>query len=286
MIRLNKYLSEAGVCSRRTADEWIEAGKVKVNGEVALLGTKVTEDDEVTVGGKVITLDNPFKLVAFYKPTGYACTSYEWDKTGIFKNFPLEEDLKYIGRLDKDSEGLLLLTNDGDLCNEISKARNEHEKEYIVKVNRTITEDFLKGMADGVRIHDSNKEQWVVTKPCVVKKTDDNTFTIILTQGINRQIRKMCKSFDYNVVNLKRVRVVNVELGKMKPGEIRNVTEDELTVLKTRISKSHAERINEVIDKSDLVAAREKRRKTSQKKSIDEDDYETIKSSKRRKSNG
>ena len=141
-----------------------------------------------------------------------------------------------MGRLDKDSEGLLLLTNDGDLCNEISRARNRHEKEYIVSVNRALTEDFLEGMAKGVRIYEPGRERWVVTRECPVQKWDDRTFSIVLTQGYNRQIRRMCEHFNYRVTGLIRIRVVNIELGDMKPGEIRQATEEELSELKKRMN--------------------------------------------------
>ena len=141
-IRLNKYISATGFCSRRKADEWIAAGKVKGNGIPADMGMKVCEEDEISVNGQRLLKQGGFKLVIFYKPKGYAVTFYGGDKSGIFKNFPLDSDLRYIGRLDKDSEGLLLLTNDGDLCNEIAKGKNKHEKEYIVTVNRDITDDF------------------------------------------------------------------------------------------------------------------------------------------------
>lgn len=231
-MRLNKFLSASGFCSRRKADEWIAAGKVTVNGVPADVGSKVSEKDVVCVGGRQVKKEEPFKLIAFYKPKGYACTAYRGDESGIFRNFELDSDLKYIGRLDKDSEGLLLLTNDGDLCNEIAKARNQHEKEYEVKVNRTITRDFLEGMAQGVRIYDSHKEEWIVTRPCKLQKKSDNMFTIILTQGLNRQIRKMCEHFDYRVISLRRVRVMNILIGDMTPGEIRPVTEDELAELR------------------------------------------------------
>lgn len=234
-IRLNKYLSEAGVCSRRKADEWIAAGRVLVNGEPAQMGMHVTDADAVVVAGQVVKRQQTFKMVAFYKPKGYACTAYRGDESGIFQNFDLEEGLKYVGRLDKDSEGLLLLTNDGDLCNAIAKARNMHEKEYIVTVNRSITDEFLKGMASGVRIHDANKDEWVVTRPCKINKRNDKTFSIILTQGFNRQIRRMCEQFGYKVTKLRRIRVMNIMLGDMKPGEIREVTEEEIKELRRRI---------------------------------------------------
>ena len=234
-MRLNKYLSSAGFCSRRKADEWIAAGKVMVNGRPADMGMRVSNEDEITVNGKVIRCEEPFKLVAFYKPKGYACTSHRGDTSSIFQNFDLDADLKYIGRLDKDSEGLLLLTNDGDLCNEIAKARNQHEKEYVVTVNKPITDDFLEGMAQGVRIYNADKDTYVVTNPCKVYPQNDSMFTIILTQGLNRQIRRMCEHFGYRVKRLRRVRVVNITLADMCPGDIRNVSEDECTKLKQMI---------------------------------------------------
>ena len=235
-IRLNKYISASGFCSRRKADEWIAAGKVLVNGVPADMGMQVGEKDTVTINGKIIQHSEPFKLVVFYKPRGYACTSHRGDASGIFRNFPLDSDLKYVGRLDKDSDGLLLLTNDGDLGNEMSRARNRHEKEYIVSVNRALTEDFLEGMAKGVRIYEPGRERWVVTRECPVQKWDDRTFSIVLTQGYNRQIRRMCEHFNYRVTGLIRIRVVNIELGDMKPGEIRQATEEELSELKKRMN--------------------------------------------------
>ncbi len=234
-VRLNKYLSSAGFCSRRKADEWIAAGKVMVNGCPADMGMRVSEEDEITVNGKAIRREQPFKLVAFYKPKGYACTSHRGDASSIFRNFELDSDLKYIGRLDKDSEGLLLLSNDGDLCNAIAKARNQHEKEYVVTVNKPITDDFLEGMAQGVRIYNADKDVYVVTNPCKVYPQDDNTFTIILTQGLNRQIRRMCEHFGYHVKRLRRIRVMNITLTNMKAGDIRNVSEDEYVTLKQMI---------------------------------------------------
>ncbi len=236
-IRLNKFLSSAGFCSRRKADEWIATGKVLVNGAVADMGMRVSDTDRVMVNGKVIRREAPFKLVAFYKPKGYACTFHRGDKSGIFTNFPLDSDLKYIGRLDKDSEGLLLLTNDGDLCNAVAKARNQHEKEYVVTVNKPLTDDFLEGMAKGVRIYLEDKETYVVTNPCKVYLQDENTFTIILTQGLNRQIRKMCEHFGYRVKRLRRIRVMNILLGDMEKGEIRNVSEQECQELRRLIAK-------------------------------------------------
>ena len=236
-VRLNKYISASGFCSRRKADEWIASGKVWVNGEPASMGMRITMEDVVMVNGKRVTCEEPFKLYLFYKPKGYACTSHRGDASGIFRNFDLDADLRYVGRLDKDSEGLLLLTNDGTLGNEIARARNRHEKEYIVTVDQTVTEPFLKGMAKGVRIYDSNKEEWIVTRPCRVKKKSVDTFSIILTQGLNRQIRRMCEQFQYRVVALKRVRILNLELGELKPGQMRQITEEELEELKKRIQE-------------------------------------------------
>jgi len=165
-IRLNKYISSSGFCSRRRADEWIEAGKVTVNGIVAENGMKVSLKDEVYVNGKKIEHTAEKKIVAFYKPKGYACTAHRGDESSIYKHFDLDHELKYVGRLDKDSEGLLLLTNDGELCNDVAKARNQHEKEYTVWVNQTITAEFVKGMSEGVVIYDKNKDCERKTNPC------------------------------------------------------------------------------------------------------------------------
>lgn len=235
MIRLNKYISASGFCSRRKADEWIAAGKVTVNGETADMGRKVSEADEVRVNGHLIEPEGQIRVVGFYKPKGYACTAHRGDESGIYKNFDLEPSLKYIGRLDKDSEGLLLLTNDGVLCNDVSKARNRHEKEYIVHVNQPVTEDFLKRMSEGVRIFDGNKQIYRVTNPCKVKKLTDKSFSIVLTQGMNRQIRRMCEHFDYRVTKLKRIRVMNVLLGDRKPGDIWELSGEELSKLRDMV---------------------------------------------------
>ncbi|MCM1178792.1 MAG: pseudouridine synthase [Clostridium sp.] len=231
LIRLNKYISATGFCSRRRADEWIACGKVTVNGEPADMGQKVKATDEVRVDGHLIEAKDEVRVVGFYKPKGYACTAYHGDATGIYRNFDLDPSLKYIGRLDKDSEGLLLLTNDGVLCNNVARARNRHEKEYIVQVNRPVTEDFLKRMSEGVRILDGNKQVYRVTAPCEVSKLADKSFSIVLTQGMNRQIRRMCEHFDYRVVKLKRIRVMNVLLGDRKPGDIWELGGEELSEL-------------------------------------------------------
>lgn len=226
-IRLNKYLSEAGVCSRRKADELIMAGRVTVDGAAALPGMKVTSDSKVLLDGKPISKKNEIVIYAYNKPIGQVCTSKEADQDSIFNfvEFPIR--VNYVGRLDKDSQGLLLLTNDGDLSNTIQKSINNHEKEYLVRVSRDITDAFLNGMRNGVPILD------VVTKKCRVEKTGQRTFRIILTQGLNRQIRRMCEYFDYRVVHLKRVRVMNVKLGSLRPGEFRRITASEEEKLRT-----------------------------------------------------
>lgn len=241
-IRLNKYMSEAGVCSRRQADKLIEKGEVMVDGETANLGTRVTEQSVVIYQGKRIGDPSEAAKViyAYNKPLGLVCTAAEADKDSIFNKTSFPERVYYVGRLDKDSSGLLLLTNDGELANQIQRARNNHEKEYQVRVNRDVTEEFIKGMGDGVPVLDT------VTKRCRVKKTGARTFRIVLTQGLNRQIRRMCEYFDYRVVHLKRVRVMNIGLGPLRPGEYRALSAEEERILrrmvmeKTRGNESEA----------------------------------------------
>ncbi len=220
-IRLNKYLSEAGVCSRRQADRDIEAGYVTVDGQKATLGTKVYEDSKVCYKGKAVEIKDKLVIYAMNKPIGWVCTSAEADDESIFNHVTFPERVVYVGRLDKDSSGLLLLTNDGELANSVQKSRNNHEKEYMVRVNKPVTEDFIKKMSEGVPILDT------VTKHCKVRKTGERSFSIILTQGLNRQIRRMCDALDYRVVNLKRVRVMNVKLGDLRPGEFRRIEAEE-----------------------------------------------------------
>ncbi len=219
--RLNKYLSEAGVCSRRQADKDIEAGHVKIDGETATLGSRVFEDSKVTYKGKPVEIKDRLVVYAYNKPMGQVCTAKEADQDSIFHFAEFPERVYYVGRLDKDSTGLLLLTNDGELANKIQKARNGHEKEYMVRVNKDVTEGFIAGMSNGVPILDT------VTKKCKVKKTGARNFSITLTQGLNRQIRRMCEHFGYRVVNLRRVRVMNVKLGDLRPGAYRLLTSEE-----------------------------------------------------------
>ena len=231
-IRLNKYLSDAGICSRREADRLIEAGKVKVDGIVAVMGTKVEKGQSVTVDGKVIKSEEKLVLIAFNKPRGIVCTTDRREPDNIIDYIKYPSRIYPIGRLDKDSEGLILLTNHGDIVNKILRAGNNHEKEYIVKVNKPITQKFLKGMQSGVPILDT------VTKECKIEALDKTTFRIVLTQGLNRQIRRMCEYFDYRVISLQRVRVMNINLGRLKEGGYRNVTERELADLKELIKHS------------------------------------------------
>ena len=226
--RLNKYLAQCGVCSRREADKLIESGKVFVNGHVADMGCKVIPTDEVRVGKKVLGGRTKTAVLAFYKPVGVTCTEkdkYAEKVINDYIRFPVR--VTYAGRLDKDSEGLLLLTNDGDLINALMRGTNGHEKEYIVKVNQEITDTFIEEMQKGVYL----KELETKTRPCQVEKIGKFTFRIILTQGLNRQIRRMCKTLGYEVTHLKRVRVMNVLLGKLVPGKYREVTGTELVEL-------------------------------------------------------
>jgi 23S rRNA pseudouridine2604 synthase len=225
-IRLNKFISDAGICSRRQADKLIEEGRILVDGQPAAMGTKVTLENKVTYNGRLVRPAGKQVYYAYNKPIGQVCTAKGADRDSIFEFVEFPERVSYVGRLDKDSSGLLLLTNDGELSNAIQKSCNNHEKEYMVRVNKEITEDFLRGMSSGVPILDT------VTKPCRVKKTGERSFKIILTQGLNRQIRRMCDYFDYRVVHLKRVRVMNVTLGNLRPGEYRKLTPEEERELK------------------------------------------------------
>ena len=222
MIRLNKYLSEAGVCSRREADRLIESGVVTVDGKNAVPGMKVEDGQEVCVGKKR--------------------TEDKREKKNIirFLNYPLR--VTYAGRLDKDSEGLLIMTNDGDLINGMMRARFSHEKEYKVTVNKEITPEFIEKMSRGVHIRDREKNLDAVTRPCKVRKNGKYTFSIILTQGLNRQIRRMCEALGYKVTTLKRIRIMNVELGNLKPGEVRGLTEQELKELYGTVKERENER--------------------------------------------
>ena len=227
-VRINKYIAEAGICSRREADKWIDKGQVTINGKVASMGDRVCSKDKVTVCGKPVGSKNEKVVLAFYKPIGITCT--EKDKFAEkniveYVNYPIR--VTYAGRLDKDSEGLILLTNDGELIQKLMKGAAKHEKEYVVKVKRELTDSFLENMAKGVYL----KELDQTTRPCEVEKIGKYTFRIILTQGLNRQIRRMCKELGNEVASLKRVRIMNIELGNLPYGKWRQVSGSELETL-------------------------------------------------------
>lgn len=225
-VRLNKFLSDCGVCSRREADRLIEAGKVFVDGRHGQLGDKIDPDTNVvTCNGKVVKTEEEFILLAFNKPVGIECTANKEIEGNIIDFIKYPKRIYPVGRLDKDSEGLILLTNNGALVNNILKASNYHEKEYIVQVNKKITDDFIKQMSEGIPILDT------VTRECQVKKINEYTFNIILTQGLNRQIRRMSAYLGYKVISLKRIRIMNIKIGKLKTGTYRNVSLDELNEL-------------------------------------------------------
>lgn len=236
-VRLNKYLSEAGVCSRREADKLIEQGIVTIDGKTAVPGTKVRPGQVVKVGRKCISNEDEMVVLAVNKPKGIVCTEERRERDSIvrFLKYPIR--VTYAGRLDKDSEGLLIMTNNGDIINKMMRAGNCHEKEYKVTVNKPITDEFLKKMESGVPILDT------VTRPCRVEKLGKFTFKIILTQGLNRQIRRMCEALGYDVKTLLRVRVMNIELGNLKPGEYRKLTDQELDQLDELIKDSSNETV-------------------------------------------
>ena len=220
--RINKYLSEVGFCSRRKADDYISDGRVYINGKPALLGSKVSIEDEISVDGEIIQNKDKKKVyIAFNKPVGIECTGNNKVKDNIIDYINHKERLFTIGRIDKQSEGLILLTNDGDIVNNVLRAENRKEKEYIVTVNKKITTEFIDKMRKGVRIMGR------ITRKCFVKKIHENRFKIILTQGMNRQIRRMCEVLGYRVTKLKRVRIMDIHLDT-KVGEYRNLNNDEI----------------------------------------------------------
>ncbi len=227
-IRINKFLSEAGVCSRREADRQVEAGNVTIDGKTAGIGDRIYPGMRVAFCGKTVQQEEERILLAVHKPRGIVCTAQKKEKDNIVDFVGYPKRIYPVGRLDKDSEGLILMTNQGDLVNKIMRAGNLHEKEYIVDVDRKITGEFLQGMASGVYL----KELQVTTRRCKVRKMGEKTFSIILTQGYNRQIRRMCEAFSYQVLRLKRVRIMNIRLGDLKPGAYRKVTEEEWKELK------------------------------------------------------
>ncbi|MFC4778918.1 23S rRNA pseudouridine(2604) synthase RluF [Paenibacillus sp. GCM10023252] len=228
-MRINKYISETGYCSRREADKLVDSGRVTINGEKALLGSQASPGDDVRVDGQRIGKQRQHVYLALNKPVGITSTTEQHVKGNIVDFIGHAERIFPIGRLDKDSEGLILLTNDGDVVNPILRSEGKHEKEYIVTVDRPVTASFLKGMGEGVHILGS------LTLPCEVTRVGDRVFRIILTEGRNRQIRRMCEAFGYQVRKLRRVRVMNIELGNLAAGQWRDLTEAERTELFTML---------------------------------------------------
>ena len=229
-VRLNKYLSDAGVCSRRQADRYVEEGKITVDGRPARMGERVTPGQTICLDGREIRPERRRIVLAVNKPRGIVCTTEKREKDNIVDFIGYPERIYPMGRLDKNSEGLILMTNDGELMDQILRARNYHEKEYIVRVDKPVTMDFLEKMRSGVPILDT------VTRPCQVEKTGPCMFKIILTQGLNRQIRRMCEALDYRVRWLKRVRIMNINLGRLPVGEYRELTSAELAGLERMLS--------------------------------------------------
>ncbi|MGO4497759.1 23S rRNA pseudouridine(2604) synthase RluF [Paenibacillus sp. 2RAB27] len=234
-MRINKFISETGVCSRREADKWVEARRVTINGEIAGLGSVVGPGDEVKVDGRAIGEKKEHVYIALNKPVGITSTTEAHIRGNIVDFVGHSERIFPIGRLDKDSEGLILLTNNGDIVNQILRAENNHDKEYIVTVNRPITQMFLRGMASGVRILGT------MTKPCEIIQVNERVFRIILTQGLNRQIRRMCEAFGYRVVRLQRVRIMHIHLGSLKVGKWRDLTQGELKDLMQMLSQEKSQ---------------------------------------------
>lgn len=255
-VRVNKYLSSLGICSRRDADQMVENGRVKINGELAVNGSRVLANDKVTVDNKPVGARKPRKVyIALNKPVGIVSTTDSRERDNIVDFMDYPERIFPIGRLDKDSDGLILLTNDGDIVNYLLRARYHHEKEYEVTVNKKITDEFLKGMSEPVPILGT------MTEPSKIRKIDDYRFRIILTQGLNRQIRRMCEYFDYDVVRLTRWRIMNVTLGNLRAGEWRYVTAKEMEQLRGLLS----DRVKEVDGKTEKsVEIRERMAKMDQ----------------------
>jgi 23S rRNA pseudouridine2604 synthase len=227
-LRLNKFISETGVCSRREADKWIEAGRVTCNGQKAALGTQVADGDEVLIDGLAVGTKKKQIYIALNKPVGIICTTETHIKDNIIEHVRFPERIFPVGRLDRDSEGLILLTNNGDIVNEILRSENNHEKEYVVWVDRPITDLALRMMASGVKIMGEK------TKPARVERISSQTFRIVLTQGLNRQIRRMCSALGYKAQRLQRVRIMNIHLGDLKSGQWRHLSAPELAALLPR----------------------------------------------------
>ena len=233
--RINKYLSSHGVCSRREADRLVAEGRVLVDGKTAVMGEMVDDSNTICIDGRQISRASPEQIIiAFNKPAGIVCTTKDrHNKNNIVDYIGYPERIYPVGRLDKESDGLILLTNDGDMMDRILRSVNGHEKEYIVSVNRPINDTFIKRMSEGIYLEELER----TTKKCVVRKVSDRTFRIILTQGLNRQIRRMCDALGYKVTKLTRIRIMNIELGELAVGQYRELTESEVTVLKEQLYK-------------------------------------------------
>lgn len=230
-MRINKFISSTGLCPRRQADKLIEQRKVKINGKTAILGDVVNSEDRVEVNGKMLKLQERIIYIALNKPPGITCTTERHVKGNIIDFVNHKERIFPIGRLDKPSEGLILLTNNGDIVNKILRNENDNEKDYIVTVNKNITPNFIRGMSDGVKIFNPVRNEYTMTNRCKVQQIDAKTFKITLTQGLNRQIRRMCSHFGYKVVKLKRIRIMNIKLKSLPIGKWRNLTEEDVKTL-------------------------------------------------------
>ena len=227
-MRLNKFISTSGICSRREADRLIKSNRVSVNGKKPSIGYRVKEGDEVRVDGNLLEEKTDFVYIALNKPVGITCTTERHVEGNIIDFINYKERIFPIGRLDKPSEGLILLTNDGDIVNEILREENNHKKEYIVEVNKNITNSFLDNMSSGVKIYNPVRDEYTITKRCRVEKINNRTFKIVLAQGLNRQIRRMCAKLNYEVVKLKRVKIMNIELGDLPTGQWRYLNKEEM----------------------------------------------------------
>lgn len=234
-MRLNNYISSTGMCSRREADTLIEEKRVKVNGVIAVLGLRVDENDEVRVDDQIIQPKKKFVTLAYYKPSGITCTSEPNVKSNIIDAVNYPERIFPIGRLDKESEGLILLTNDGSIVNQILRSENNHEKEYVVYVHKPIDREFKYQMEQGVEIFNPVKNEMTVTLPCKVRIIGEKSFKIILKQGLNRQIRRMCSALGYKVVYLKRIRIMNLTLDNLNKGQYRILSDDEYNELMNQL---------------------------------------------------
>ena len=233
--RINKYLSSHGVCSRREADRMVAEGRVLVDGKTAVMGEMVDDSNTICIDGRQISSASPEQIIiAFNKPVGIVCTTKDrHNKNSIVDYIRYPERIYPVGRLDKESDGLILLTNDGDMMDRILRSVNGHEKEYIVSVNRPINDTFIRRMSEGIYLEELER----TTKKCAVRKVSDRTFRIILTQGLNRQIRRMCDALGYKVTKLTRIRIMNIELGELAVGQYRELTEGEVTLLKEQLYK-------------------------------------------------